>query len=84
MPNSPNARIKAYLYELPIGTLSIRRHRSDPAKVELWFRDQRLGSYTNALAAADDVRAQTTGYSEIDGYKGKVPSELSEWKVKFV
>jgi hypothetical protein len=68
-----------YTCELPIGLLRIAPHRTNPASVELWFGEEVLGAYGNALLAADDVRVQVTESHLLDSYKGKVPSDLSEW-----
>jgi hypothetical protein len=56
--------VKIYQYRSPIGRFLIKPQAN--GRWGLWFKDDLLGSYHSALAAADDV---------------DIPTDISEWEV---
>jgi hypothetical protein len=70
-----------YQYKTPYGTFVIRPHRSDPTRVELWIKEQKLccGTYHSAREAAAEVHAHHTGNEQWDVCGLDVPENLDEW-----
>ena len=65
-------------YQSPIGTMRIR---SEKERYILWIGDTRIGSYSTAEKAADDVTLFATGYDGWDNLHSSVtpPSGIEEW-----
>jgi len=72
--------VKIYQYRSSIGRFLIK-----PQANGCWglgFKDDLLGSYHSALAAADDVYMQATGDYDWDSRDGvDIPTDISEWDV---
>lgn len=68
-----------FTYESPLGTFWIR---PEPAgRVQLGLDKLKLRTYASPKAAAEAVRAQSTGHEEWDRAGGiLVPSGLEKWK----
>lgn len=72
--------MRIYQYRSPIGRFLIKLHTKD--RWDLWLRDELLGSYHSAVAAADDVYTQTTGDYDWDSLQGAdIPTDIYEWEV---
>jgi hypothetical protein len=72
--------MKFYQYQSPIGCFKIVAQAN--GRWGLWFKDDLLGSYSSAVAAADDVYTQATGNSRWDSLKGiSIPTDVYEWEV---
>jgi len=72
--------VKVYQYKSPIGRFLIKPQAN--SRWGLWFKDDLLGSYHSAMAAADDVYMQTTGDYDWDSLDGvAIPTDISEWEV---
>jgi hypothetical protein len=68
-----------YIYDSPMG-LFVVKSRPD-GRWSLWFREKRLGYYSSAVAAVDDVCRQCTGDFDWDtcAYDDN-PTGISEWQ----
>lgn len=72
--------MKIYQYRSPVGCFLIKP--SANGCWELYFKDNLLGSYPSATAAADDVYMQATGYYDWDSLDSvDIPTDISEWEV---
>ena len=72
--------MKIYQYRSPIGRFLIKPQPN--GRWGLWFKDDLLGSYHSAMAAADDVCMQATGDYDWDSLDGvDIPTDISEWEV---
>lgn len=72
--------MKVYQYKSPIGLFLIKPQTN--GRWGLWFKDDLLGSYHSAMAAADDVYMQVTGDYDWDSLDGvDIPTDISEWEV---
>jgi len=72
--------VKIYLYRSPIGRFLIKLQTNN--RWDLWFKDDLLGSYHSAMAAADDVYMQSTGNYDCDSLDGiDIPTDIHEWEV---
>ncbi len=76
--------MQTYIYNSEIGTFEIRQ--TGHKRYELWIEYELIGSYDNAVFAADDVANFDTDYIEWDKFENELqdfPSDLSKWaKVK--
>lgn len=71
--------MKVYYYRSPIGCFVIKSQTN--GRWGLWLKDNLLGSYHSAMAAADDVYMQATGDYEWDEMNGiDIPTDISEWE----
>lgn len=72
--------MKVYQYKSPTGLFLIKLQVN--GRWGLWFKDDLLGSYHSAMAAADDVYMQVTGDYDWDSLDGvDIPTDISEWEV---
>lgn len=72
--------MKVYQYKSPAGLFLIKPQAN--GRWGLWFKDDLLGSYHSAMAAADDVYMQATGDYDWDSLDGvDIPTDISEWEV---
>ena len=72
--------MKVYQHKSPIGLFLIKPQTN--SRWGLWFKDDLLGSYHSAMAAADDVCMQATGDYDWDSLNGvDIPTDISEWEV---
>ncbi len=72
--------MKIYQYRSPVGRFLIKLQTN--GRWGLWFKDDLLGSYHSAMAAADDVYTQTTGDYDWDSLGGvDIPTDISEWEI---
>ena len=66
-----------YQYMSPIGCFLIKPQAN--SRWGLWLKDELLGSYHSALAAADDVYTQATGDYDWDSLDCvDIPTEIYE------
>ena len=72
--------MKIYQYRSPIGCFLIKQKTN--GYWDLWLKDELLGSYKSATAAADDVYTQTTGDYNWDSLNDtNIPTDIHEWEV---
>jgi hypothetical protein len=72
--------MKIYQYKSPVGSFLIKPQAN--SFWGLWLKDNLLGSYQSAMAAADDVYMQMTGDYDWDSLVGiDIPTDISEWEV---
>ena len=72
--------MKIYQYRSLIGRVLIKPQAN--GRWGLWFKNDLLGSYHSAMAAADDVNTQATGDYDWDSLDGvDIPTDISEWEM---
>ncbi|HEX2949869.1 MAG TPA: hypothetical protein VHV83_09945 [Armatimonadota bacterium] len=72
--------MRLYRYESPVGAFIIKPQPD--GRWGLWLKDDLLGNYHSAVAAADDVYTQTTVDYDWDTYEGSdIPTDIHEWEV---
>ncbi len=72
--------MKICQYRSPIGRFLIKPQAK--GRWGLWSKDDLLGSYHSALAAADDVYMQATGNYDWDSLDGvDIPTNITVWEV---
>jgi hypothetical protein len=72
--------MKIYPYRSPIGHFFIKSQAD--GRWGIWLKDDLLGSYNSAIAAADDVYTQVTGDYDWDTLDSvDIPTDISEWEV---
>ena len=73
--------MKIYRYRSPMGRFLVKPRAN--GRWGLWFKDDLLGSYHSAMAAADDVYMQATGDYDWDYQEGvDIPTGIDEWEVE--
>ena len=69
-----------YIYKSPVGIIKIIKSNN---RYNLVIDKTVYGSYNSAVAAADDVYTQTTGYYEfdiLDCSEVDIPTDIYEWE----
>lgn len=69
-----------YIYKSPVGIIKIIKVNN---RYNLVIENTVYGSYNSAVAAADDVYNQTTGYYEFDALdysEVDIPTDIYEWE----